>query len=144
MTLAAAGMLVAYADRYLVPDRLAVWGFSYAFEEVVSLAVPLVGFVLASRRPGNCIGWLFLAAGLALGLRALSRQYALHALVAAPGSWPAGRVFGWLFNWVWVIPLAVVAFVFLISRPGTCAHRGGARRRGRWPVLWLWPPWVRW
>jgi hypothetical protein len=28
----------------------------------------VVGFVLASRRPANKIGWIFLAAGLLLGL----------------------------------------------------------------------------
>ena len=122
---------VAYMDRHLVPAGLAVWGFSYVFEEVVSLAVPVVGFVLASRRPGNRIGWLFLAAGLALGLRSFSHQYALHALVAAPGSWPAGRVFGWLFNWVWVIPFPMLAFVFLIFPTGQL-------RSPRWrPAAWV-------
>jgi signal transduction histidine kinase len=131
VALAAAAMPVAYADRHLVPARLAGWGFSYVFEEVVSLAVPVVGFVLASRRPGNRIGWLFLAAGLALGLRSFSHQYALHALVAAPGSWPAGRVFGWLFNWIWVIAFAMLAFVFLLFPTGRLRSR-------RWlPAAWF-------
>jgi hypothetical protein len=121
---------VAYVDRHLVPAGLAVWGFSYVFEEAVGLAVPVVGFVLASRRPGNPIGWLFLAAGLALGLRSFSHQYALHALVAAPGSWPAGLVFGWLFNWVWVIHFPMLAFVFLIFPTGHL-------RSPRWrPAAW--------
>ena len=125
----AAGL--AYVDRHLVPGRLAVWGFAYVFEAVLSLAVPAVGFVLASRRPGNRIGWLFLAAGLALGLRAFSQQYALHALIAAPGPWPAGRVFGWLFNWLWVVPLALLAFVFLIFPTGHL-------RSPRWrPAAWF-------
>jgi signal transduction histidine kinase len=131
VALTAAAVPVAYADRHLVPARLAGWGFSYVFEEVVSLAVPVVGFVLASRRPRNWIGWLFLAAGLVLALRSFSHQYALHALVAAPGSWPAGRVFGWLFNWVWVIPFAMLAFVFLIFPTGHL-------RSPRWrPVAWV-------
>jgi signal transduction histidine kinase len=131
VALAVAAAVVAYTDRYLVPARLGGWGFSYVFEEVVSLAVSAVGFVLASRRPGNRIGWLFLAAGLTLELRSFSHQYALHALVAAPGSWPAGRVFGWLFNWAWVIPFAMLAFVFLIFPTGHL-------RSPRWrPVAWV-------
>jgi signal transduction histidine kinase len=131
VALAVAAAAVAYADRYLVPARLGGWGFSYVFEEVVSLAVPVVGFVLASRRPRNRIGWLFLAAGLTLELRSFSHQYALHALVAAPGSWPAGRVFGWLFNWAWVISFAMLAFVFLIFPTGHL-------RSPRWrPVAWV-------
>ena len=131
VALAAAAVPVAYADRHLVPARLAGWGFSYVFEEVVSLAVPVVGFVLASRRPGNRIGWLLLAAGLVLALRGFSYQYALHALFAAPGSWPAGRVFGWLYNWTWVIPFAMLAFVFLIFPTGQL-------RSPRWrPAAWF-------
>ena len=127
----AAAVPVAYADRHLVPARLAGWGFSYVFEEVVSLAVPVVGFVLASRRPGNRIGWLLLAAGLVLALRGFSYQYALHVLFAAPGSWPAGRVFGWLYNWTWVIPFAMLAFVFLIFPTGQL-------RSPRWrPAAWF-------
>jgi hypothetical protein len=86
----AVAVAVAYVDRHLVPGRLDAWGFSYVFGAVLGLAVPTVGFVLASRRPGNRIGWLDLVAGLALGLRAFSQQYALHALIAAPGSWPRG------------------------------------------------------
>jgi hypothetical protein len=38
--------------------------------QVVNLAVPVVGFALASRRPANRIGWLFLTAGLVLALDA--------------------------------------------------------------------------
>jgi len=34
---------------------------------VADLAVPVAGFVLASRRPANCVGWLFLVAGLGWG-----------------------------------------------------------------------------
>ena len=125
----AAGL--AYVDRHLVPGRLAVWGFSYVFGAVSGLAVPVVGFVLASRRPGNRIGWLFLAAGLVVGLRTFSQQYALHALIAAPGSWPAGRLFGWLFNWIWPVPLAMLAFVFLIFPTG---HLRSPRSR---PAAWF-------
>ncbi|HEY1347541.1 MAG TPA: histidine kinase [Streptosporangiaceae bacterium] len=131
VALAAVAAGLAYVDRHLVPGRLAVWGFSYVFGAVLGLAVPAVGFVLASRRPGNRIGWLFLAAGLAVGLRSFSYQYALHAQIAAPGSWPAGQVFGWLFNWIWVVPLAMLAFVFLIFPTGHL-------RSPRWrPAAWF-------
>jgi signal transduction histidine kinase len=131
VALAAVAAGLAYVDRHLVPGRLAVWGFSYVFGAVLGLAVPAVGFVLASRRPGNRIGWLFLAAGLTVGLRSFSQQYALHALIAAPGSWPAGRVFGWLFNWIWPVPLSMLAFVFLIFPTG---HLSSPRWR---PAAWF-------
>ena len=107
------------------------WNFSDVFEEVANLAVPVVGFVLASRRPANRIGWLFLVAGLALGLGGFSTAYGLHALVAAPGSLPAGRAVAWLSNWIWVIPLAMLAFVFLLFPTGRLRSR-------RWrPAAWF-------
>jgi hypothetical protein len=68
IALIAGGVVLAYLDRHLVPADLSGWDFSDVFGDVVNLAVPVVGFVLASRRPANSIGWLFLAAGLALGL----------------------------------------------------------------------------
>jgi len=97
----------------------------------VSLAIPVVGFVLASRRPANRIGWLFLAAALALGVSTFSLQYGLHALIAAPGSLPAGRAFAWLANWTWLIAFAMLAFVFLLFPTGRLRSR-------RWlPAAWF-------
>ena len=70
-------------------------------------------------------------AGLALGLSAFSLQYALRALVAAPGSLPAGWAFAWLSNWTWVIPFAMLAFLFLLFPSGRLHSR-------RWrPAAWF-------
>ena len=131
VALMAGGLALAYVDRHLVPADMMRWNFSDVFGEVVNLAIPVVGFVLASRRPANRVGWLFLVAGLALGLSAFSLQYGLHALVAAPGSWPAGRAFAWLGNWIWVIAVAMLAFVFLLFPTGRLRSR-------RWlPAAWF-------
>ena len=98
---------------------------------MVNLAVPVAGFVVASRRPENRIGWLFLVASLGLGVGGFSHQYALHALVAAPGSWPAGRAVAWLSNWVWVVPVFMLAFLLLLFPTGQVRSR-------RWrPVAWF-------
>jgi hypothetical protein len=131
VALIAGGLALAFVDRHLVPARLVTWDYSDVFGQVVNLAVPVVGFVLASRRPGNRIGWLFLVAGLGLGVGAFSAQYGLHALVAAPGSLPAGRVVAWLSNWIWVIPFTMLAFVFLLFPTGRL-------RSPRWrPAGWF-------
>jgi signal transduction histidine kinase len=125
------GLALAYVDRHLLPARLTAWDFSDVSGEVVNLAIPVVGFVLASRRPANRIGWLFLVAGLALGLSAFSLQYGLHALIAAPGSWPAGRAFTWLGSWIDVIAYAMLTFVFLLFPTGRLRSR-------RWlPAAWF-------
>jgi signal transduction histidine kinase len=123
IALMAGGLALAYADRQLVPARVTNWDFSDVFGQVTNMAVPVVGFVLASRRPANRIGWLALAAGLGLGLSRFASSYGLRALVAAPGSLPAGRAVAWLSNWIWVIPLAVIAFVFLLFPTGRLRSR---------------------
>jgi len=86
-----AGVALAFADRHLVPASSTGWTVSGICAQVVNAAVPVAAFILASRRPENRIGWLFLVASLGLGLSGFPDQYALHALVAAPGSWPADR-----------------------------------------------------
>jgi hypothetical protein len=86
------------------------------FTDVTYLASIVVGFLLASRRPANRIGWLALAGSL--GLDNLSRQYGLHALVAAPGSLPAGRAFAWLSVWIWIVTESVFAFILLLFPNG--------------------------
>jgi signal transduction histidine kinase len=116
--LIAGTVLLAYTDRHLVQGNLTSWDFPNVIGNVTNLAVPVVGFVLASRRPANRLGWLFLVAGLTLGLSFFSTQYAQHALVAVPGSWPAGRAAAWLANWIWAIPFAMLAFAFLLFPTG--------------------------
>jgi signal transduction histidine kinase len=130
--LATGGALVlTYVDRHRVPAGQTGWDFSDVFGGVANLAVPVVGFVLASRRSANRVGWLFLVAGLGLGLGGFLAQYGLHALVADPGSLPAGRAAAWLSNWIWVIPLAMLAFVFLLFPTGQLRSR-------RWrPAAWF-------
>jgi hypothetical protein len=123
IALMAGGLALAYVDRHLVSAGLTNWDFSDVFGQVTNIAVPVMGFVLASRRPANRIGWLALAAGLGLGLSRFSTSYGLRALVAAPGSVPAGRAVAWLANWTWVIPLAVIAFVFLLFPTGRLRSR---------------------
>ena len=125
-------VVLAYLDRHAsLPAGQQTWGFSYTFGEAVNIAVPAVGLVLASRRPANPIGWLFLAAGAALGLGAFWSAYGLRALSAAPGSLPAGRAAMWLSNWVWVIPFAALSFLFLLFPTGQL-------RSARWrPVAWF-------
>jgi signal transduction histidine kinase len=129
--LIAGSVVLSYVDRHRVHGNLTSWDFSDVFGNVTSLAVPAVGFVLATKRPANRLGWLFLVAGLGLGLGFFSTQYAQHALVAVPGSWPAGRAAAWLANWIWAFPFAALAFAFLLFPTGRLRSR-------RWrPVAWF-------
>ena len=51
---------------------------------IVSFSV--VGALIASHRPENPIGWIFLAVGFFQGLLSAGDQYAVYALLTDPGS----------------------------------------------------------
>jgi hypothetical protein len=127
----AGGVILAYVDRHLVLASMTAWDFSDVFGDVANMAIPVMGFVLASQRPRNRIGWLALTAGLALGLSSFAGQYGQRALLAAPGSWSAGPLALWVSTWIWPIPAAMVAFLFLLFPTGRLRSR-------RWrPAAWF-------
>jgi signal transduction histidine kinase len=107
------------------------WDFSNVFNTAVNIAVPVIGMVLASRRPENRIGWLFLTAGFTLGLSAFGTAYGLHALVVDPGSLPLGRLLAWVGNWTGLIPIGALVFLFLLFPTGHVP-----------PALWKPVAWV--
>jgi signal transduction histidine kinase len=117
--LMAANLALMYVDRDVVlPQASDGWSLHNVFDLLVNVGVPVIGIVIASRRLENPIGWLLLAAGLALGLGGFSRAYALHALVADPGSLPGGRAVGWISNAIWPIPVGLLPFLFLMFPDG--------------------------
>ncbi len=83
-----------------------------AFDPVL-IAFAVVGAIVASRRPGNPIGWLFLAEGLAFALAVAGSTYATYAIASGAGrgtaSWAAwlGAIPGELF---FLFPLALLLF----------------------------------
>ena len=124
-------LVLAYLDRHLVSASLTGWNLSNISGQVVNVAVPVAGFVLASRRAENRIGWLFLVAGLTVGVSDFADQYASHALSAGRGPVAAGRAFAWVSNWTWVLPVAMLAFLFLLFPTGAVRSR-------RWrPAVWF-------
>ena len=131
IALMAAALVLAYVDRHRLSASLTNWDFSDVLANVVNMSIPVMGFVLASRRPANRIGWLSLATGLMLALSRFGSAYGVHALVAAPGSVPAGRAGMWLSNWIFAVPIAVIAFVFMLFPTGRLRSR-------RWlPAGWF-------
>jgi hypothetical protein len=129
VALLAGAVALSYADRHLVP--VSGSDFSSVLEEATFIVVPAVGFVLASRRPGNRVGWIFLGGGLVLGLGFFCERYGQRGLIAAPGSLPAARAAAWFVNWAWAIPVAVFGFMLLLFPTGRLASR-------RWrPAAWF-------
>ena len=74
----------------------------------------VVGGLLALRVPRNPIGWLLLIASLGLLLSGAMSEYAVYALVTAPGTVPLGTFAAWVSTWTFPcvvgMPLVLVLF----------------------------------
>jgi hypothetical protein len=94
------------------------------FVAVVGYA--LVGALVASRQPGNAVGWILLAIGIILALGALVDANGRSESAAAPA------LSAWLSTWTWYVWLTLAAvFLPLLFPTGRLVSR-------RWrPVLWL-------
>ncbi|MDP9136530.1 MAG: hypothetical protein M3N56_17085 [Actinomycetota bacterium] len=89
---------------------------SLAFMPVV-LVFALIGAVVASRLPGNPIGWLFLALAQIQALYALAFGYAQYAAGVDPGL-PAIDWAAWVATWVTPLTPIVVALAVLLFPDG--------------------------
>ena len=99
---------------------------------ILAISFSSVGAVIAIRRPGNSVGWIFLLGGFCNSLNAFSLEYASYALLTQPGRWPFGPFFAWLSTWIFApgfvasFPLALL--LFPTGRPPSPRWR---------PLLWL-------
>lgn len=99
---------------------------------VLGATFPVVGWLIATRRPGNAIGWVFIAIGLSQALDTFAGQYGVVGLVTAPGSLPAPDVLAWVATWAWA-----PGFTLLLTY-GILLFPDGHLPSPRWrPVTWM-------
>ncbi|MDP8968495.1 MAG: hypothetical protein M3N04_07840 [Actinomycetota bacterium] len=79
----------------------------------VQLSMASVGAFVASRLPGNRVGWLLVAIGLGLGLRQAIGAYGELGNTTPSGPLPADDVAAWLGDWPF-LPIVVGGVVFLL------------------------------
>jgi NADH:ubiquinone oxidoreductase subunit 6 (subunit J) len=95
------------------------------------LAFPIVGALIASRRPYNPIGWICLAVGLSWMLGGLSEKYTAYG-IAKPGSVSFVATIVALTQWMWIIPVGLLGTYLLLLFPN------GRLPSRRWrPLAWL-------
>lgn len=98
---------------------------------ILAVSFSAAGAVIATRRPGNPIGWILLVGGFFNSLNAFSWEYARYALLTDPGQWPGGSFFAWLSTWAFALGLSAQPLTLLLFPTGRSPSR-------RWrPVLWL-------
>jgi hypothetical protein len=92
----------------------------------------VIGALIASHRPENSIGWMFLAVGFIYGLLSAGDEYALYALLTNPGALPWGAEASWLGQWIWAPGLGLILVFLPLLFPD------GHPPSNRWrPVAWL-------
>ncbi len=96
------------------------------------LAFPLVGALVASRRPHNPIGWICIVAGLFWMLIILSEYYSAYGL-GRPGSVPFPvAINALLYAWLWVPAVGLIGTYLILLFPN------GRLPSKRWrPLAWL-------
>lgn len=124
--LAAALVLVALNATRMGESRIGL----QAFLSAAVLMYAGSGHLIASRVPGNAIGWLLGSIGLSLVTSMFAEQYALYGLATAPGAVPAPEVVGCGAPTAAAVTVLLLFYVVLLFPDG---HLPSPRWR---PVLW--------
>src|SRR5215204_499693 len=131
--LAAASLILALLNGRTLDDIFLARGApTIAHLAIIAVSFSVVGALIASQRPENPIGWIFLAEGFCYGLLSAGDQYAVYALLTNPGALPLGAEASWLGQWIWAPGLGL-SLVFL-----PLLFPDGHPPSNRWrPVAWL-------
>jgi hypothetical protein len=129
LVLALSMVLIALGWSTTLPSGWTSWR-----DQTVSLAgiigAPILGGLIASRRPRNSYGWLWLGFGLGLTLQSLAIPYEAYALVVEPGSLRAPRTISHVLELGGQVALTIAPLLMLLFPTGRLPSR-------RWrPLAW--------
>lgn len=100
---------------------------------VLGASYGVVGWLIASRRPDNAIGWVFLAIALSQAIDVFAGTYAYYGLVVVPGSLPLAAELSWVAVWAWAPGFTLLVTLSVLLFPN------GRPPSPRWrPVPWAW------
>jgi signal transduction histidine kinase len=109
--------VIAYLDTNLTGE--AILSAEGALGDVGLLvafsAFPLIGFLLAVRRPDNSIGWVMLGMGVFMGLPFAA--YGTYAIHGGPGGRDLGLLFDAIDQPMWIPVVAIPATFLLLLFP---------------------------
>ena len=101
-------------------------------EIVLPLGFAILGGLVASKLPGNALGWVFLAISLCSAISGPANQYTRYAEFTNPAA-PFTPWIPWIgeFGLMLVYPAGLAALAFLLTPNGEFLHLGGGGLRGR-------------
>jgi signal transduction histidine kinase len=118
-------------SRVQLPESVGSWSLLTGFDIAASIPFPILGALIASRRPGNAIGWVYLGANFLFALAAFGQLYALHVLLVDPGVLPGGEIMAWLSGAALAMAICLLPFLILLFPTGHLPSR-------RWrPAAWF-------
>ena len=113
---------------WLLPDD----NLSSAAFNVMFVAVPVVGILIARRQPDNRIAWILLAIGAVNGVGSVAEPYTTYGLVLHPGSLPGAAVVAAINGSLWVPGIGLTGTYLILLFPD------GRLPGPRWrPVAWV-------
>jgi MFS family permease len=124
LTVASNALTVFGGDRFSLGRDAFIWALTFVFLGA--------GHVIATRQPGNAIGWLFLGVAVSVGLGSMSGAYAGYWIDTGRGGEIVGQLAAVYAENSW-IPFIVVpaTFLLLLFPDGRLLSR-------RWrPFAWL-------
>jgi hypothetical protein len=120
-------LVAAHAFRALLDDVAGPADITLSFLLVVTalaLTYSTVGGVVATRRPANPVGWVFLGSALSAALILASAAYAETAVpVPAPGPVPGGALAAWVAGALAFPTVALISVVLLLYPDGRLPSR---------------------
>jgi hypothetical protein len=130
LVLAATLLLILFGWSAPLPPGVTPWR-----DQTISLigivGAPVVGGLIASRRPRNSYGWLWLAFGLGLALQQLAATYSAYARVAESGTLVVPTTITEVLSLGGPIALGIAPFLLLLFPTGRLPGR-------RWrPLAWI-------
>jgi hypothetical protein len=97
--------------------RLGEFGGQEYGAATIALTFTGVGALIASRQPGNAVGWIFCAVGVLQAVNLFGDAYSELVVVTDPGSLPGGYVMAWLTEWNWAPSIALLVTFLLLLFP---------------------------
>ena len=130
VAIALVGTIALMAATVLAGGQAALDAFTVG-GIVLGATYGFVGWLIASRRPDNAIGWVFLVVGLSQAIDPFASVYSTYGLAVVPGSLPFADVMAWVALWVWAPGFTLLVTLAVLLFPD------GRPPSPRWrPVVW--------